>query len=394
VTGTAKPKSSAIRAVNRSKLVEVLRLAGVATREELVATTELSRATVSSLLGELRASGLIRECPIRDDRRSGRPVLSITLDRSAGLAIAIDVGARHLGVAIGDFSRRLLAERRVVLPRGYDPQRGTRVVLECVAETLTETSAEQDHVMGAAISVAAPVVPHNERTSVPGLLPSMDGKALAEEVTRTWGVPTEVENDANLGALAESVWGEFAGAQNLLYVKLTNGVGLGIVASGTIYRGSDGSAGEFGHITAYPGGERCWCGRRGCLGLYVGFNGIMRQLGCHPGQHQVADLLAADKAGNTAVRAVLDRAVSALGHGLVTLAFLFRPEAIVIGGELAALGDRFLGPLRAELAGIAFGAPIALGVSSLGDRASILGAHALILAETTRFADRSAVPAG
>jgi predicted NBD/HSP70 family sugar kinase len=307
------------------------------------------------------------------------------------LAIAVDVGVRHLAVAVGDLARRVLAERWVSLERGHRPRDGMEILLRCIDETIAEVDADREHVVGAAISIAAPIAPVSGRLLVPGVLPGWNSRDLADAVGRRWQVPVTVDNDANLGALAESIWGECPGSPSLLYVKAASRVGLGIALNGSVYRGNDGCAGELGHLPMRPGGATCWCGRRGCLELYAGADGMLRRLAAGTGNAptDVAALTARALAGDPEVTAVVRSSARMLARGMATLALLFNPTAIVIGGELACLGELLLTPARSELATLSFAPEVTVLQSSLGDRASLLGALALVLAETERFTDRS-----
>jgi len=384
-----QPTSGAIRAANRTLVVDVLRHHGAATRAEIIDRTGLSRATVSSLVADLKARGLVTELHPVGELFSGRPPAVISLDRSAGLAIAIDVGVRHVAVAVGDLSRQVLAERWVSLPHGHDSATGVATVLRCVDETMKEAGAHRDQLVGAAISIAAPVAPHSGRLLVPDVLPGWDGRELASSIEDRWDVPVVVENDANLGALAESTWGS-GEKGGLLYVKVASRVGLGIVLGGAIHHGAGGWAGEFGHMTAVPGGAECWCGRRGCLEMYAGGEGLLRQVAASgvPAA-DVTELLARTAAGDPDARRVVRGGVEVLAAGVATLACILNPEAIVLGGELTALGDLLLDPLREALSNLPFGKPVPVRLSDLGDRASLVGALALVLTETRRFSDRA-----
>jgi predicted NBD/HSP70 family sugar kinase len=223
------------------------------------------------------------------------------------------------------------------------------------------------------------------------VLPGWNGEELAAQVGERWQIPVVVENDANLGALAECTWGQFAGTPNLLYVKVASRVGLGIVIDGSIYHGRAGYAGELGHLAVGWGADRCWCGRRGCLELYVGAEGMIGQLaGRGTAVGDLGELITRAVGGDPEVLDVVRRAAGVLARGLATLALLFDPVAIVVGGELAGLGELLLAPARAELAAVPFGTPVTIANSSLGDRASMVGALALVLTETSRFTDRSA----
>ncbi|WGL53636.1 ROK family transcriptional regulator [Nocardioides sp. BP30] len=361
------------------------------TRAELAEATGLSRATVSSLLTQLSAVGLISERRTSTPGGTGRPSALVALDRTAGLAIAVDIGVRHVAVAVGDLARQVLAERWVSLPHGLDAEVGLATVLECIDQTTDEAGAHRDQIMGAAISIAAPVTDTDRRLMVPGVLPGWNSAALASAVGDRWGIPVAVENDANAGALGESTFGSLAGAPSLVYVKLASRVGLGSVIGGSLHRGSAGFAGELGHVTVNLDGDQCWCGLRGCLELYAGGEGLLHRLeGDGLAVGDIADLVRRARGGEAAVLAAVADAARVLAAGLSSVALLLNPSAIVIGGELAELGDLLLEPIRHRLAEIPFGPATSVVRSSLGDRASMVGALALVLTESQRFEDRSA----
>jgi predicted NBD/HSP70 family sugar kinase len=392
-----QPTSEAVRAGNRARVVDILRRSGSATRAELVSGTGLSRATVSSLIGELADRGLVSELSQPAADSPGRPPTRLALNRAAGLAIAVDVGVRHVAVAVGDLSRSVLAERWVSLPQGHSAERGTHIVMRSIETTLAEAEADRDQIVGAAISIAAPIAPDSGRFLVPGVLPGWNGSELAEQIGRTWGIPAAVENDANLGALGESVvaappGGDLRG-QDLLYVKLASRVGLGIAFGSRIHRGHDGYAGELGHVTSDPDGPACWCGRRGCLELYAGAEGMLARLAARGIRiNDVNELILRAEAGDPDVLAVIGDGTRRLARSLGALALVLNPSVITLGGELTALGPLLLDPVHAELAAVPFGAPVVVRASALGPRASLMGALALVLSESSRFTDQSSAP--
>ena len=244
-----QPTSGAIKAANRASIVDVLRRGGSATRAQLMDATGLSRATISSLVGEMRSQGLVSERRPAEAAGFGRPPAAIMLNRSAGLAIGVDVGVRHVAVAVGDLSRRVLADRWVALPHGHSASDGVRTVLRSIEETLAEAEADPGQLVGAAISIAAPIAPDTGRMMVPGVLGGWNGPELASQVARRWDIPVAVENDANLGALGEWAWGNARGAKTLLYIKIASRVGLGIVIDGEIHHGAEVS--RMRHLYAY-----------------------------------------------------------------------------------------------------------------------------------------------
>jgi predicted NBD/HSP70 family sugar kinase len=177
----------------------------------------------------------------------------------------------------------------------------------------------------------------------------------------------------------------------VLYVKLASRIGLGIALGSRIFRGRDGYAGELGHVLVDPDGGRCWCGRTGCLELYAGGDGILRRLG-ERAPETLGELVARSRAGDPEVVALVDQAAERLARALGDIALILDPSAVLIGGELAALGEQVLAPVRESLTAAPFGVPTEVAVSPLGERASLLGALALVLSESDHFVDRSSPP--
>ena len=375
---------AAIRAANRSLIVDVLRLHGQATRSQLCELTGLSRATVSVLVGELAARGQLVEESSADTASAGRPVGVLSLDRSNGLGLGIDVGVRHVAVAVGDLARNVYAERWRRQPVGHGASRGLEAVVSSVKAALREADAEVDHLIGAVVGLAAPIKAVDGRVAEPKLLPGWADGRLAVQLEDALGVPVKLENGPALGALGEYVWGAAAGVRNLVYVKLASRVGAGLIINGSLYRGADGFAGEFGHLTLDRNGPACRCGGRGCLELYAGGSAMLRELGREDTEDGIALLIDDALAGDPAVVEVVTAAAHRLGQGLATIAKLLNPQRIVIGGELSELADLIRDPIREEMAQSAFTSGPSVDASPLGHRASLLGALALVLTQPSR----------
>jgi len=198
------------------------------------------------------------------------------------------------------------------------------------------------------------------------------------------GMPVVVDNDANLGALAETVWGAGRGCSDLVYVKAATGIGAGLVLGGRLYRGATGAAGELGHLPVDEAGAICRCGNRGCLETVASPVAVAGLLSRSRGENvSLPDLLELVRNGDRgACRAVAD-AGEAVGAALAGAVNLLNPELVIIGGDLAATGDILLDPLRAAIHRRAV-APAAHDVritrGTLGEHAEALGAAAIQLA--------------
>ncbi|MGH3016636.1 MAG: ROK family protein, partial [Gaiellaceae bacterium] len=259
-----------MRDENRRRLVETLLEQGAASRADLARLTGLSRTTVSTLVAELESDGLVaeREFGVPHGAQAGRPPVLVAFERSAGAVVGIDFGHSHLAVAVADLSHTVLAEHRREMPDDYPAEEGFTAAAELTERVLAEIGAERDRVLGVGMGLPGPVHLRGTLGSAT-ILPGWAGVRAADEMSRRLGLPVQVENDANLGALAEHLWGAGAGCSSLAYLKVATGIGAGLVLDGRLFRGAGGTAGEIGHLTVDEQGPMCRCGSRGCLEAYT-----------------------------------------------------------------------------------------------------------------------------
>ena len=381
-----------LRERNSARVIDLLRRHGTASRADIARWTGLSRSTVSSLVAELEASGLIverAEEPRRPGANGGRPPVLLALEPAAGIALGVDFGHTHLRVAVADLSSRILAERHQAL----DVDRAAAEALDAAAalidEVLDEARLERERVVAVGMGLPGPI---DAVTGVVGssvILPGWAGLRPAAELERRVGLDVEVDNDANLGALAEVAFGGSRGVADLVYLKVASGIGAGIVVGGRLQRGSTGVAGELGHVPADPSGRVCRCGNRGCLETVAAAPALLELLRASHGRDlTVRDLVELATAGDVGARRVLADAGRAIGRALAVLVNCLNPERIVLGGELSTAGESLLEGVRESLQRFALPSAVAavrVEIGALGDRAGVLGALSLVITDTRRL---------
>jgi predicted NBD/HSP70 family sugar kinase len=373
------------RETNRFKVLRALYTHPGSTRTKLAEYTGLSRPTVSSVADELVQAGLVEQ---HEDPqpRTGRPPVLLSLVPGAGFAVGLDMGHAHVQVAVSDLAGEILGRQRSTADVDHDPLGSFDLAHELIKGALKQAGVTRERVIGVGMALAAPV---NRATGVvfaEGILPNWGGLQPATEMQARLGLPVQVHNDANLGALGEHVFGAGSEVADMLYVRLSAGIGLGLVLDGHPYGGAGGIAGELGHVRAEPDGLICRCGNRGCLETVASSHAVARLLARSREEpvtvERLLELVASDDRG--AKRAVAE-AGRAVGEALATVVNLFNPELIIVGGDLAATGETVLAPLRAAIEQFAI-APAANAVKvsagALGDRAEVLGGVALILGES------------
>jgi predicted NBD/HSP70 family sugar kinase len=372
---------------NQRRLADALRAMGPSTRADLSAATGLSRATVSTTLSDLADLGLVVEpggtAPAGPT--GGRPAAVVQLAPGAGVVAGVDVGRRHVNVAVANLAHTVIAERGERLRPDEEPT--AEVILDRAAALVVAAVEASGHelrdVIGVGLGLPAPVVSDTGLLGASNILPAWVGLTPSVELSDRLRLPVHVENDANLGALSEYTWGAGRGSTALVYLKLGTGIGGGLVIGGRLFRGVSGTAGEIGHLTLDANGDVCRCGNRGCLELVAGGAGLVEVLGRgRPEVRSLADVVRLVGSGDAPCRRLVADAGSAIGVALGGLVNLINPDRVVVGGELAATGQVLLDPLRHALGRSAVPSAVeAVDVvqGTLGDRAEALGAVSLVL---------------
>lgn len=370
---TARPASQqGMRRQNLALVLGAVAAHGPISRADAAAVTGLTRAAVSSMVVELLRDGLLVELGPAPSGRVGRPGNALRLADTGPAGLGLEVGVDHLAVCVVDLSGAIRAQGRVAAAnRGRAP-----------GPVLAELSALAEGVVAEARGLG--LRPVGAALAVPGLVDGASGTVVhapnlgwrEQQLPRTLlGLALDLENEANLGALAELWQG---GAQDVVHVSAEAGIGAALVVGGRLFRGARGFAGELGHVPLHPDGHRCACGARGCLEQYAGERAVLAAAGIGTAAGDWIALLA-DRAagGEPRVLSALEQAGRALGTALAGTVNLVDPSAVVLGGAYAELGEWLLPGMRRELAErvrVREWPESALTSSALGRRGPLLGA--------------------
>lgn len=290
----------------------------------------------------------------------------------------------------------MLAEASEPLDVDHDAREGIALAGKLVRRLLAKVEVGSERIAGVGMGLPAPLRREGGEVGDSAILPGWIGQRPERLMRAELGLPVRVENDANLGALAEIVWGAGRDCSDLVYVKVASGIGAGLVLDGHLYHGFSGTAGELGHVTIDETGPVCRCGNRGCLEAFAGADAVLEPLRRrHGAQPTLRDVVDAAVEGDLGCRRVIADAGRSLGIAVAGVCNLLGPERVVIGGDLARAGELLLDPMRETVRRSAIAAvrDVALVEGVLGDRAEVLGAVALVLRESQRFVAEPA-PAG
>ncbi|PNI08488.1 sugar kinase [Arthrobacter sp. AFG7.2] len=362
-------------------IFQLLRDGKARTRAELAGTTGLARSTIAARIDALISSGLVG--PAGEATSSGgRPPSRFAFNPAARAVLAVDVGATHVALAVTDLGGAVLAEHRVNQPVADGPEKVLGLVVREAGKLLASASGKTVELAGVGIGLPGPVEHDTGRPVNPPIMPGWDGFDVVSYVQRSLPVPVLVDNDVNIMALGERAahWPE---EDNFLFVKVATGIGAGIISSGELQRGANGTAGDLGHVRVPRGDDvLCRCGNHGCLEALASgpaIAGTLRRGRLEADQGR--DVLTLVAQGNPEAIHALRQAGRDLGDVLATVVNLLNPSVIVIGGSIGASGEHLVAGVREVVYRRSL--PLAtsqlrIGLSRAGDKAAILGASQLV----------------
>ena len=317
------------------------------TRAEIARLTGLSRTAVTLRVNQLLEEGLVID---RIDGRStgGRPPSRLEFQTGGGIVVAAALGLSRTQLAICDLAGEVIHESRpnVDLQRG--PDFAVDAVLEELDHMLAESGVPADSIRGVGVSIPGPVEPSTGRSIMPPALPGWDRVAIAPLFSARLTAPVRVENDVNALALGERRNHAHAQVDDMLFIKVSTGIGAAVVSGGQLQRGALGAAGEIGHIRVRDGGGAiCRCGSIDCLEAVASAWALLRQLE-ESGRtiEDVRDLAQLVRNGDPEVLGLIRTAGRRLGEILAGAVNLLNPAVIVIGGDLAGARDPLMAGVR------------------------------------------------
>lgn len=375
---------SLMRELNQALILNLVRQEGHISRAEIAKRTNLSRSTVSNIINELIEAKRIYEIEKGESRGGRRPIL-LELNYRSHCIVGIELATTSLHLLITDLRAVILYEHHEPFDITTGPDRATEHLTCVVNQALTNAGIPREHVAGVGIGVPGPLTYATGKTIAPPIMPGWSGVSLRERFSEALELPVYVDNDANLGALAEYRLGAAQGIRNVAYLYLgSTGIGAGLVLNGSVYRGEIGSAGEIGHLTIDEDGPLCSCGSYGCLEAFAGLPQLLSQAAALSGGHaQTLDQLIQQAHNkNEQILRLFMTSGTHLGVAVANLLNLYNPGLVVIGGPLAGAGDLLLETVRTTARKRALSISIEhcdIVTGLLGDHAVALGAASQII---------------
>jgi predicted NBD/HSP70 family sugar kinase len=348
--------------------------------------TGLARATVGSLVADLIKAGIVVEEGTHrpDGLGTGRPPRSLALNPQVAYAVGVEIGRDHVQVMLCDLAGEPVWGRGLQRAADRDAGGVLAQTTELIGEAQKSADVPAERVLGIGVGIACPI-DRAGALHAEGIMPGWVGVRPADELRERTGLAVQLVNDANAGVLAEHRYGAARQSGNVLYIRLSTGVGAGLICDGRLLLGFGGLAGELGHVTVEPRGVICRCGNRGCLETVANPAAITSLMSSSEGRMMpAAELIDRLRAGDRPAMRVMEDAGDAVGRALAMAVSIFNPELVVIGGDLADVGDALLEPIRRAIRRDCMSAQAAalqVVPGALGGSAGVRGAAALVLAD-------------
>ncbi len=317
-------------------VLELIRTGRAVTRGEVLEVTGLSRMTVAGRIDALLEAGFVVENGT-DRVRGGRPSRRLEFNTARAHVLAATVDTTHTTVALTDLAGRVEDDTRIDAVVADGPDRTLAAIAESARGLLAHAGVPAERVSGLGISVPGPVDPDTGRPSQPPIMPGWDAYPVPEHLHHALGVPVLVANDADAAALGEQR-SAYPGSRSLCFLKVSSGIGCGIVIAGQVYPGTDGGAGDIGHVKiAGHGDPVCQCGAHGCLAAVASGGAVARAL-TELGKPAASgsDVGAYLAAGDRDAARLTQAAGRVIGEVVAGVVSLLNPAQVVIGGVLAS----------------------------------------------------------
>jgi len=315
-------------------------------RSEIGRLTGLSRTAVTARVNQLMAQGLVVEYATTEST-GGRPAGRLSFNAAGGVVLAASIGRSRIQLAVGCLDSSLLAEESVEADQASGPQSCLPPVVDRLYEMLAGCGRSAADVRGIGLSVPGSVDLNRGAMVSSVALPSWDDVTLAPLFRRDLDVPVLLDKDVNVMAIAEE-HGPLRDVRDLLMVKASTGIGVGIISSGTLQRGSLFAAGELGHIPLRDStGVLCRCGQTDCLEAVAGGWAIVKALQQQGRDvNHIRDVVAIALKGDPEALGMIRDSGRRVGEVLSAAVTLLNPEVVVVGGDLASAYEPFVAGLR------------------------------------------------
>ncbi|MED1564190.1 ROK family transcriptional regulator [Alkalihalobacillus alcalophilus ATCC 27647 = CGMCC 1.3604] len=382
-----------MKLLNKSTILNTIRLHSPISRAEIAKKTKLTPATVTNIVTELINENLVCESKVGTSQGGRKPIL-LTINNRDSFIVGVDVGGHTVRAVVTNLSATIQARDEITLPSPLTKDELLKQIVLVIQAVMTKSKINKDKIIGIGIGMHG-VVDHLEGIAIFAPNFQLRQIPIKKHLEAQFQIPVYVENDVRAFTLGETWFGNGKGIDNLICINIGVGIGAGIILNDQLFHGQNGIAGEIGHVIVDINGRKCSCGSYGCLQTIAGGE-VLRERALESEQNQEllkkahndpnaingALIYQCAKEGDPLSLQLLADTGRYIGVGVINLIHLINPTRIIIGGGVAKAGDYVLAPLREvvkERALTAQARETEILQSKLGDDGTMIGAATLVL---------------
>lgn len=325
---------SKIKETNRKKIIKLLLEKSEITKLDISRSLDISITTVSTNITELKKEGIVSD--VRSlESTGGRKAMALKINENCRFALGIALTPRHVKLSLINLKKEIIEDIRIRHNK-KDIESIIAIAKENIKKILNNKEISIDELLGIGISIPG-TVDSEEGIIKHCYLLGAENYNLKESFEE-FNTAIYIDNEANLSAYYEFLNKKDI-LSNLLYVSITDGLGLGIIIDGKIHRGSNNAAGEMGHIKITIGGKGCKCGSQGCLEAYTSKNVLLEDFNeiSNEKLDDIEEFISLFQKGDKTTKEILERYFNILGVGIANLTMILDPSSVVLGGDINVL---------------------------------------------------------
>lgn len=345
--------SEDVQEMNRSLIVKLIRKYGVCSRAQLTKATGLKQASITKIIASLIQLGIVSEVGIVEGKK-GRRSIGITINSNMYKVIGVKLARKSFSVGLYDIS----GVEYKVQSESLSMSQGSKIALERMKAVIADFLRDQDDVVAIGVAIPGPFLKDKGKIVLITEFPGWENVNLQEEFYKEFSIPVFVEHDANAGALAE--WWFTENIHNtgvMVYFLASEGIGAGIISEGQLFTGSQGIAGEVGHMSIDYNGRKCSCGSYGCLEMYCSTLALKKDVKSNLTDYpdsvlnqgkeiSVDNIFVAMEQGDELAIKMVRQAGLYMGYGIVNLVSVYNPNCIIISDIMFRGGEVLLNAIH------------------------------------------------
>ncbi len=345
----------------KNAIIEYLYKQGPTSNPDIARYTKMSSPTITKLIQELIDYGIVIDMGIGASIGGRKPNL-FGINPNARYIVGVDIDCRMVKLGIFNLANEAVSEIITYFGNVKDKHEMFNELFTRLDDLIKQTGLDKKAYLGIGVSIPGLI---NSKTGQTYMDLQIDGEKLEDLFSKRYELPVVIDSDSRVMAIGEQAFGFAKDKKDVLCLNICDGVGLGMILNGAVYRGKSGLAGEFGHINVVRDGNLCTCGKYGCLETVASGTALIEQAqqGIRKGQESliselvnddldnihVSDIIEAVNKGDIFAIEIINKLGHFLGEALASLVHIFNPEMIIIGGKVALAENYLINPIENTL---------------------------------------------